>query len=188
MMRWFRDFGRREDGTATVEFVLVFPLLAVWLITSYVIFDVFKSQSQAGKAAYTIADIVSRREEVNAALLDDLYVLLDRLLPRASDNKWMRISSITFDGTDYSVDWSHVTNPSVVFDTPNTAAELEDDDIPVSLMPAFATSDSIILVELDIPYFPIYSRSGIGPKTWDPKIVVRPRYIARIAFTGGVGT
>ena len=50
---------------------------------------------------------------------------------------------------------------------PNTSIE----DLFKGMM-LFATSDSIILVELDIPYFPIYSRSGIGPKTWDPKIVI----------------
>lgn len=173
-----------DEASVSMEFVIIWPLLVLWLIASYVFFDVYRSESKAAKAVYTVADILSRQEEVNEPLLEDLDVLVDELIPRASDQKWMRVSSIVYDGTDYLVDWSHAMNPILNGDPDqNLVEELANGDIPVDIMPTLADTDSIIFVELNVPYSPIVSDIGLTDQTWEPRAIVRPRYIARIAKT-----
>lgn len=182
MKRLIVRYRDAETGSVSMEFILIWPFLLLWLVASYVFFDVYKSQSKSAKAAYTISDIISRQEEVDTALLDDLDVLLDKLLPRSSDQKWMRISSVFFNGTDYEVDWSYPMNPPPNGDPyQNKADPMTDEMIPLPIMPQLASTDSVILVEINIPYDPIVSNIGLTDQTWEPRIIVRPRYIAKIA-------
>jgi hypothetical protein len=57
-----RRFLRCEEGSYTVELVVIFPLLA-WAYTSmFVFWDAYKTQNINLKATYTIADMISREE------------------------------------------------------------------------------------------------------------------------------
>ncbi len=174
-------FLRDEHATVSVEFVILFPAFVLTLLAAFVFFDIFKSEARASKGIYTVADIISRQEEVDDALLQDLYVLFDKLVPRASDNKWMRVTSVVYDGSDYVVDWSWVGNPAT---GDNTATPHTDATLPMGLMPQIAANDSIILLETSIPYTPITDIVGIPPLEWKPNSVIRPRFIASIKKTG----
>ncbi len=178
-MRWCRRFTEDEEGTVTIEFLLTFPLLVLWLMGSYVFFDIYKSESKASKAAYAIADIMSRQEDVDQAELLDYYTLLDRLLPRASDDKWMRISSISYDEANeaYEVEWSYVRAPL------GDAQKMTNETIPENDLPMVADNDSVILVEIEIPYTPIVSSVGLTNLEWKPRVVMRPRFIAKVVCT-----
>ncbi|MEM8657527.1 MAG: TadE/TadG family type IV pilus assembly protein, partial [Pseudomonadota bacterium] len=134
-----KTFRRDEEGAVSVEFVLVFPVLCLLLLASYVFFDIFKSESTAAKAVYTVSDILSRQEEVDTGFVQDLYVLLDKLEPMASDNKWMRVTSAVFDGTSYNVDWSQVVNPAPgTADVLNTTTALTNGTLPLAILPQVA--------------------------------------------------
>lgn len=178
-MRAFSRFRDDTQGTVTIEFMLTFPLLVMWLIGSFVFFDIYKSESKTSKAAYAIADIMSRKEKVTVAELSDYYTLLDRMLPRASDSKWMRISSIGFDedAGSYFVNWSHVTTPDP------TIEALEDDDIDVAVMPLIADNDSVVFVEIWVPYTPLVDWFAFRDMRWYPQVAMRPRFIARVVCT-----
>lgn len=195
-------FRRDDRANATVEFVIVFPLMVLCLIGGFVYFDVFRSQAKAGKALYTVTDIMSRQESVDEAFLEDLYVLIDNLLPNASDDKYLRITSVTHDGTNYDVEWSWVRNPDGVIVNQNAAnaANNDDDDddesvaqnglspmqelttarLPLAVMPAVAEHDSVVLLELTVPYTPLVDFVGIPEMEWTPRTVVRPRFIGSI--------
>ena len=171
-----RFLARDEEGTVTIEFLLTFPLLVLWLLGSYVFFDVYKSESKASKAAYAVADILSRQEGVNHAELNDYFTLLDRLLPRASDDKWMRVTSISWDPAEeaYFVNWSWARSPG------DTIPTLDDLSGIADFLPAIAEGDSVIMLEVEVPYTPIISSVGMNDLKWTPRVVVRPRFIAKV--------
>ena len=107
-------FRRDENGTITMEFAIVAPLLIATIIIGFELFDAFKSNSRSAKATYTIADILSRQVDIDDAYVSELHLVLDALLPWLNEGKTLRISSIVFeehdpddpDDDEYVVSWS----------------------------------------------------------------------------------
>ncbi len=173
--------AREEKGTVTIEFVITFPLLIMWIFLSYVLFDVFRAESHANKALFMVSDVISRAESISTAELDDNFILLDKLLPLHSDDKWMRTTSIAYDhDTDtYEVLWSHVTQPDDF-----TVEGYTDETLPAEMvLPTIRGEDSIVLVEIAIPHSPIIDNYGFTDLAWTPHTIVRPRFIAKIVCT-----
>lgn len=173
-----RHFARDERGTATVEFVLWTPLLFMLLAGSFVYFDLFRASSKAVKATHTLGDIVARQTSVDAAFLNDLLPILDASVHVNGTGKWLRVTSIRYDAdadTPYQVLWSHVTDGG----TP-----LGDDDIPLTIMPALADEDTVILTETNIPFTPVGGRMfGFGEVEYTSRLTFRPRFIQSIPLT-----
>ena len=92
----------------------------------------------------------------------------------------MRVTSIVYDGTSYGVDWSWAHDPDT---SDGVTAEHTDATLPVADLPRIAPNDSVVLVEVDIPYTPITDIAGIPATNWTPSVIVRPRYIASIVKT-----
>lgn len=175
------EFLRDDRGSITVEFVIWFPFLMLWFVGTVIFFDAFRVRNDAAKAAYTMADIASRYDEIYDTDLAELFALQNNLLPRAqTEGKWMRLSSIQNVGGNLQVLWSDPIVPpdlEIGEDYPSLATE----DIPTELMPAMAELDTVILLELFVPYVPIASWVGILPRTWNIELVSRPRFVSSIA-------
>lgn len=171
--RWLAD----ERGSVTMEFVVWIPFLLFWFVISVVYFDAFKSRNDASKAAHTIADILSRQSEVTDDFVTELAALQANLLPRAPDGAWMRISSIRYNATedDHEVVWS---------DPIGSEEELDPENIRTSILPAMADLDTVVLIELFVPYFPFADWAGFDARVWTISIVARPRFVSSIAREG----
>ena len=116
---------RDERGTVTMEYVLWLPILLAWLILSTVLYDAYKSRDDAAKAAYTVADIISRETELSASDIRRLADLQRLLVPRAGNSMFLRLTSFTCtaeadcleaavaDTSDYAINWSVV--PPIAF-------------------------------------------------------------------------
>ncbi|MEO1551416.1 MAG: TadE/TadG family type IV pilus assembly protein [Pseudomonadota bacterium] len=193
-MDLFRTFKDDERGSVTVEFVLLFPLLALWLGASFVFFDAFKTTSQAAKAAYTIADMVSRQPVIPNGYIDDLYALQENLLPRAPTGKWLRVTSIQYvegpdadgdglpDTTDYVVLWSEAK--PLVTDQQGNTNRMTSPEVPKEILPKMSANDTIVLVENFVPYttipLPLLSELNFTGLEWRNRIVNRPRFSSKI--------
>lgn len=193
-MDLFRTFKDDERGSVTVEFVLLFPLLALWLGASFVFFDAFKTTSQAAKAAYTIADMVSRQPVIPNGYIDDLYALQENLLPRAPTGKWLRVTSIQYvegpdadgdglpDTTDYMVLWSEAK--PLVTDQQGNTNRMTSPEVPKEILPKMSANDTIVLVENFVPYttipLPLLSELNFTGLEWRNRIVNRPRFSSKI--------
>jgi hypothetical protein len=174
-LKFFRNFVRDETGTMTVEFVVVFPLLMVWFIGSFVFFQTYRNYSQAEKASFAIADIMSRQSEVDSAFIDELKPLFEGMQPKPSTGEWMRVSSISFDDDDgYEIIWSRSVGGG---------SDLSDTDTMTEFLPAMMDGDSIILTETYVPYRPMVDWVGIPELTWANRVVTRPRYVSAVAKT-----
>lgn len=170
-----------ERGTATIEFVIWFPLLMFWLLGIVVFFDVFKSRGALITANATVADIVSRSSEVSEEYVDLLQLLQTSLLPGTSGNG-LRISSIQYtvdpdiinDPGTYTVQWSDVAGSASII--------LIDEEIREPILPDMFSSETVLLVESFVPYVPMTRFVGIKLKTLRIAVAISPRYESRVVW------
>jgi len=173
---WLAD----ERGTLTMEFLLWLPLLAFWLVASVAFFQAYKSRNDASNTAHALSDIVSRQVEITDAFFPQLYALQARLLPRAPAGTRLRISSIEYQAKDesYHVLWSRAEGGGEPL--PATVVE-------ASMLPAMADRDTVLLTELEVPFFPFTDWAGIGSRTWSFALVARPRFASKVALLDATG-
>lgn len=156
LLRRFRTwFSRRyadESGSMPIEGVMGFLLIMGWFLVAFQLFDAFRIKSINAKAAYTVADLISReREPVGPSYVAGMkkvfeYITNDR------GTSWIRITSIYWDGNlnKYRVDFSRATDgkPIHTDDTINAEAHR---------IPQMPVGDTAVIVETSMNYDPIFS-------------------------------
>jgi len=106
-LKKLRSFGRDQEGTMTMEFAIVAPLLFIIIIAGFEFFDAFKSHGRAAKVTYSVADILSRQVEVDEPYITELHSLMNALLPWMNGDKSLTVSSVSFDKDNgYQCEWS----------------------------------------------------------------------------------
>ena len=170
-------FARDEFGSVTVEFVIWVPVLAVWFVVSALFFDAYISRNRAANAAYTITDILSRQTAVDEGFILELYQLQEALLPDAPPGRRLRVSSIEYraDEDAYVVLWSRA------YGGPDPLPEGQP--VSAEILPTMADRDTVILMELEVPYRPFSSWAGIGERFWTFRLVTRPRFVSSVPLT-----
>lgn len=186
--------AKDEDGTLTVEFIVMLPLLAFWFIGAITFFEAYRSNSLTAKVAYTISDIASKYGEgdtlasqsITQADLEELFQIQQRMMPRRASRGNMRISSVCWfedddptdgsgtDESEYRILWSWVGDTSASAE-PNLVP-LTTDDIPTSIMPIMGDETTVVFVEVFANWEPISEMGGIlKPLTWSNRLTERPR-------------
>jgi Flp pilus assembly protein TadG len=61
--RRFKDFLRDEDGLILVEGLIMMPLIIWALVAMFIYWDVFRTINVTQKAAYSVADLLSRQRD-----------------------------------------------------------------------------------------------------------------------------
>lgn len=164
-----------ETGSSTIEFLLWLPLLTFWLVFSVTAFAAWDSRSDAAKAAYAIADIVSRMETIDRDLLDQVEDLHANLVRKRSGDDQLRITSLVRVGKEIRIQWSCGLGDL----TPLNPGSVDLDDVPV-----MAPLDTVIMVESQVPYETITAWAGAEKFSWDSILFVRPRLVREILFAG----
>lgn len=167
----FADFlNRDEEGTVTIETVLIFPLLMWTIMVTYVSFDGFRAKNTNVKAAYTVTDMLSRELNcINDDYLDASQRMLNFLSSSAHDVK-LRVSVIEFDEDDdaYKKAWSEHRGGNW---SDHTDASINDLSHRIPVLPP---DDQLIMVETRMAFEPIFS-VGIGVVDMQNFVVSRPR-------------
>ena len=187
IMSKFRDFLRRtkreEDGSLTVDFVLVFPLL-VWTVTgTFTFFDSFRQSSASIKAAYTVGDLISRETSgLNATYFQSLFLLAYRMVGNDAP-MGMRVSLVLFDATKnrHFVRWStHCGGYSGVWDDSNVAGLS-------NFLPPMPDQDTLIVVETTNDYVPAFNINWLPEdQTFDNFVFTRPRFNDKVAVANNL--
>jgi hypothetical protein len=166
-----QGFRRDQQGSISIEFCIVFPLLLFITTNGLAFWDAFQSNSRTAKVAYTISDIMSRYEAVDATDTAYLFALQTKMLPLDLTQQTMRITSICFEDGLYRVMWSYTAG------TEDTKAPdpLTDETIPIALMPELEPQDSVILTEVAAHWKPNL-HVGVQPMTWRTALVTMPRF------------
>ncbi len=181
-MKMFRRFRKDEDATMTMEFVIVAPLLFLVILAGFEFFDAFKSYGRAAKVTYTIADNLSRREQIDEDKITELHALMNALIPWMNGDKTLTVTSITYDADNgYECDWSKHSDQNMTMNF-NVAlnslalgtAEYQD------ILPSIAVGDSVILVETTIPHRTLFSVFGLQDLVWFNQVAIRPRFTSKL--------
>ncbi|OYX45252.1 MAG: hypothetical protein B7Z02_01380 [Rhodobacterales bacterium 32-67-9] len=175
-----RSLAWRDDtrGSMPVEGLLASVWLIWWYIASFQFFDAYRQKNVNLKAAYTIADMISRvqqDEAIDADYIEGMNTLFD-YLTFSRKPTWVRVSSVIWDDTDnrYEVAWSYATGT-----TPGqTDTTIQDDAYRIPVMPA---ADSVILVETNMAYEPIFN-IGLKAQWYTTFIPTRPRFTSCVKY------
>ncbi|KAJ55314.1 hypothetical protein ACMU_11490 [Actibacterium mucosum KCTC 23349] len=168
----------------TAEAVIAMPFLVWWYIGSFVFFDAFQARNVNLKAAYTVADMLSREDgSVNANYIYGLERVYSYLATGSGSNAAIRVTLVRCSqncdqDNGYrllEVDWSMGTDDLAALTTGQMSTYL--DDIPI--MPA---GDRVILLETFIDYEPAWDVGILNPSDFDNLIVTRPRFVPQIQF------
>ena len=177
MRSFLTRFGKDEDGVVAIELVLMVPILTWAFLSTYVYFDVFRVESNANRAALTVADMFSREETpIDDNYLDGARDLL-RELTFEEPNPDYRITVYTFRQVqdDYRVIWSRNRG------LPDDLVHDDLEDVRDRL-PSMANGDRVILLETRVQYDAPFN-IGFGPFTgtnledvvFNTFTVIRPR-------------
>lgn len=172
-----RGFGRRADGSLSVEAVLMFPLLAWAYLGMYFFFDAYRQQNINLKAAYTVSDMLSREvDPVNTNYITGLNTVLD-FLTQSADPTQIRVSVVYYDeDTDrHILVWSRGTRGKL-----DLTQEQINDELSARI-PIMADKDTAILVETWAYYVPSVN-IGLPEVTFDNFIVTSPRFAPQLCF------
>lgn len=168
-------FVRAEEGSISVEAMLIFPILLWCYLGTFVFFDAFRSQSTNLKAAYTIGDALSRESKnITPAYLDSMSSLQKFLVNEDNGIARLRITVYRYQASDntYRVRWSR---------TRGGGLELTDSVLATmrTRLPVMPDTEIAILVETWVGYHPTYS-VGLQDFTFEDFIVTRPRFAGQL--------
>ncbi|MFK7881358.1 TadE/TadG family type IV pilus assembly protein [Roseobacter sp.] len=169
------EFAQREDGNVTLEFVIVCPLMFWTHLAMYTYFDAFREQTINQKAAFTVADLISRQAAVNAAFIDGSHAAFDTLVRSNSDTS-IRVTSVEYDQDEdeYTVLWSQARG-----DFPTlTSDDLQNGQ---NYLPVMYDTATVIVVETASEFVPAFN-IGLSPRTFTNFTFTRPRYSPKVEW------
>ncbi|MFN4129929.1 MAG: TadE/TadG family type IV pilus assembly protein [Paracoccaceae bacterium] len=182
-----RSFAKDESGVLLAEFLLMVPFMIWGLMALFVYWEVFRTINVTQKAAYSIADLLSRQAVVTTNFVDGLENVLDFLTPGTQDAR-LRITSLEYDaGNDEYV---------LLFSRSPGNTMPEHDSVSIqelrSKIPTMDDLDSVVVVETWVDYNPSFDTGvlnltpGVSNQTLTQFIVTRPR-TRRVCLDGTPG-
>ncbi|SEO36018.1 TadE-like protein [Salinihabitans flavidus] len=181
IFRRFRRFWPNDRGSVSVEAVIILPILLWAYMGSFIFFDMYRANSTASKAAYTISDMLSRETQaINQTYLNNSLDLF-RFLSGTQDDESgtaLRVSLISWDGEEqrHELHWSHIAG---------TKSALEDKDIDALAddLPDMANGEALILVETFATFTPSMN-VGVSELDLETFIFTRPRFAPQLVWSG----
>lgn len=170
------DFIRREDGSVSVEAMIVLPAIFWAFLATFSIFETFRTYSTQQKAAYTIGDAISRETvPIDNDYLDGMKSLFD-YLGMARGTTSIRVTSIRYDaGEDrFYRSWSQ---------TRGSLLPLTDEDVRDwhDKLPVMPDGEYVLLLETSAEYDPPF-KIGLEKRNINNFVFTRPRYAPRVCW------
>ncbi|WP_417257762.1 TadE/TadG family type IV pilus assembly protein [Celeribacter sp.] len=174
-------FRRSDEGSMSVEAILVTPLLLTSVMLSYGWFTAFDAKARANKAAYTISDYVTRQTDAITPEFIEGLGNIYRFLNNEGDIA-LRVSSVRWSTSDdedgdYELLWSAATG---------TYSALEDADISdiSERLPILTDGGEVIVVETVRPWTAPFN-VGLGEVFFSDFVTTTPRFSTQIAYDDG---
>lgn len=198
-----RRFLKDESGVLLAEALILMPILIWGFLALVVYWDLFRVMNVSQKAAYSIADLLSRQGVVTEDFIDGQENILQFLTPGADASR-VRITSVQmnegpntpanpiFDGNDnFCLIFSRSSND--VAAPPLSQSDLLDKDF-TDQIPNLDDLESVIIVETWVDYSPdfdtgvLIAAPGAPAETFYHFIVTRPRNWRRVTLDGQAHT
>ena len=182
-------FVKDETGLVTAEAVIAMPVLVWWYVGSFVFFDSYQARNTNLKAAYTIADMISRETgTVDAAYLEGLDDIFAYLTSASGSKPDIRVTLVRCtlscnhndNNRGLAMDWSYGTDQTLAL-TESDLSKYEDE------IPVIPLGERIILLETYIEYTPAWDVGILNPTEFTRVIATRPRFVPQIPFEATSG-
>lgn len=173
----FEAFRDETGGTVSVEFIVMAPIVFWAYASMFSWFDAYRQVGVHEKAAFTIADMISRETDP----LDRDYINATRdmvqFLTRSEKKPDLRISVIRYveSRDQFRLDWSQKRGG---------IARLRNTDVRNwhDKLPSLVNGERIILVETRIDYEPPFLYGLIGENELATFVFSRPRFAPQICY------
>lgn len=170
-----------ERGSASIEMVLMVPLLVFVIVATVVFFEGFRAKYQLQKTTATIADTLSRElTTIDEDYIDGIEQLYTVLTPGLQE-RGMRITSVRYDATadSHHVVWSEIRGEF-------TEGYEDEDLVPIKdQFPLMADIERYIIVETAAGFSSnLDSLFGgiLGYITFYDWVPISPRFAGRLCF------
>lgn len=171
-----RRFIRNEQGSASIEAIIMIPVMFLMMLTFATLIDYTRQHSVHQKAAYTISDMISRE----TLPLDQQYLVgtenLLNALTRDPQQSGVLVTIVRYDANNdiFKLDWSRSSNGSGGY-TNNQVRNWTD------RLPMMVHNERMIIVETTARYQPPF-QIGLGNQQIENFIFTRPRYAPQILW------
>lgn len=179
--RAFRKFRSKEEGSLTVEFMIVLPLLVWGVLAMLVFWDGFQSATANQRTAYLIADLISREvDEIDADYLEGVSDVA-RTLNDHDRSTQLRVTVVnrTLDDDDepiHEIGWSYGTQK---------LKKHQNIEAIQQRLPMMAVGDQLIYVEAIREWAPRFAIARLDPIRFEYVAVTMPRFAPQIVLDTG---
>ena len=175
-----RDFRRQEDGSASIEALIMAPAMFWVFMAMFSFFHTYQEYSVNQKTAYTISDMISRETlPLDSDYLDGLQDILG-YLTHSTGEPAIRVTSLQYNETEkrFYVHWSRARG----FVSP-----VLDEDVVnwTSRVPVLSDGEYIVITETFSRFDPPF-KVGLLRQDIDNFVFTRPRYAPRVLYDGSV--
>lgn len=180
LARLLSSLRHSERGAIAIELLGVVLMFGAAASFSTTAFGYYKSQSRDAKAAYAVADAISREtQNITPAFLDTLHEL-HKFTTVAKAGSALRITVVDYDPrtADYRIRWSRSRAEGL---------QLNSDVLTVDelrpRLPTLANYESIVVVETYLNHEPFSGHFGMAPILFQHVAISRPRNGPQICVT-----
>ena len=176
-------FRRDQEGVASVEALLLLPLLMWAYVATFVFFDAYRTQTDGLRVNYAISAAIAREDEqeLNQQYLDNMLKLAS-FMTRSPQALTQRVTIVCFSEKKqkYRVAWSRSTGPKKNTYKKHTHSSI---DKMREQLPDMPYGDQVIVVETFMDYRPLWD-VGLDTRQFDYFSVIRPRFTNQIKWEG----
>lgn len=181
LRRALRRFRRGQDGSVSVETIVMLPVLVAVLMSMFAFWDAMHARTAALRAATTISDALSRETaKIDAAYVERLGDLF-AFLAGAEGGTSLRITVVANTVTEGGAErlelrWSAVSDAgdSPVTDVADIARHV----------PKLAVGDEVIVVESRVDWTPPLRTPLVG-QTFEEVTAARRRFVPQVLWSDG---
>lgn len=162
-----RRFSHRNDGTSSVEFALLLPVMLTIYFGAVEISNALIADRKLNKTGNAVADLVAQAVVVDDTLMDDIFDASTTIMaPYGSASLSVVVASVVADeNNDTTIDWSDAYNGTAY--VPGSAFTL-----PPGLTSA---GTSVIVAEASYTYTSLIGEFFTGGITFSNQYFLRPR-------------
>ncbi|THH35697.1 hypothetical protein E4Z66_11445 [Aliishimia ponticola] len=172
-------FNRDEEGSIAVEAVIILPMLFWTYLALFSTFHSYRTYAINQKAAYTIADMISRETNpIDNDYLDGTKALLRYLVnSHSSSDIAVRVTLVKYDAAtkSYQRDWSQKKGDVSVASASDVAGWN-------TRLPEMPDNQRVIVVETFYDYDPPFN-TGLEDRNVYNFVFTKPRYAPQVLWT-----
>ncbi|MEO1406567.1 MAG: TadE/TadG family type IV pilus assembly protein [Pseudomonadota bacterium] len=177
----FKELSKKDSGVAAVEFALCLPLLILLYLSSFSIVDYLRSIRQVTNSMNTIAELSSRRIDLDDGERDALFSTAEALLDTSAEGVEMDLSITSVvntadeaDAVEYEVRWSEGTSSSITVST---------GELTSFVLPELSRNESVILVAVRAEITPSIVAFDLPSSIEITRYAVRkPRFVSEVQY------